>query len=252
MHVWTRGLGEGGFDGLREALEAVDHGDEDILDAPVAQVAQDFRPEFGAFTGLKPKAQDVARAIWQDCQRDEDRLVADRPIAADIDPDRVHEHHRIARLQWAVLPGGDLIHDGLGDRRNQAGGCLEAVDFFDVPLNFPGRHATRIHADNLAVELREPALILGDQQRIEGAVAVARDVQNDLPAVGGHRLLAAAIAAIGRPVRAIRRFFGALIAKMFLHLGRQRAFRQRFRQFGKNAFLTEKIAGRTAFHQSIQ
>lgn len=54
--------------------------------------------------------------------------------------------------------------------------------------------------------------------------------------------LAAAVAAIWGLVLAIRRFFGALFAEMFLHLGRQRAFRQRLRQFRENALLAEQIA----------
>ena len=61
-----------------------------------------------------------------------------------------------------------------------------------MPLDFPGRHAARIHRDDLGVELGKAALILGDQHRIEAAVAVARNVQNHLTAAGGHRLGAAA------------------------------------------------------------
>ncbi len=57
-----------------EALEAVDHGDQDVLSTPVAHVVQDLGPEFGAFIGLKPQAQDVALSIWKDRQRNEDRL----------------------------------------------------------------------------------------------------------------------------------------------------------------------------------
>ena len=112
-----------------------------------------------------------------------------------------------------------------------------------MSLDLPGAHAARIHADDLAVELGKTALILGDQQRVEGPVAVAWNIQNHLAGIRRHRLLAAAIAAVRRPVVALGRLLGALLAEMLLHLGRQRAFRQRLRQLGENALLAEQIAG---------
>lgn len=209
-------------------------------------------PTIGLRRSLRTLAQNVPRAIRENRQGHEDRLVRDRPVAADIDPDRVHEDDRIAGLQGAVLPGGDLLHDRVGDRRNQAGRGFDAVDFLDMPLNLAGRHAPGIHADDLAIELGKAPLILGDQQRIEGAVPVTGDVQDNLAAVGGHRLLAAAIAPIGGLVLALRRFFGALFIKMDVHLRAQRTFRQRLGQFRQDAGLTKQIARRAAFHQPVQ
>jgi hypothetical protein len=113
-------LGKGCLDSLWEALQPVHDGDEDVLDAPVTQIAENLGPELCALIGLKPQTQNVPRAIRQYREGHEDRLVRDRPIAADIDPDRVHEDDRIAGFQRAVLPGGDLLHHGVGDRGNQA------------------------------------------------------------------------------------------------------------------------------------
>ena len=39
------GLGKGRFDGLRTALVAVNDGNEDVLDAPIAQVTQNLSPD---------------------------------------------------------------------------------------------------------------------------------------------------------------------------------------------------------------
>jgi hypothetical protein len=55
---------EGRLDGLREALEAVDDGDEDVLDTPIAQVAEDLGPELRPLVGLEPQAQNVPRAVY--------------------------------------------------------------------------------------------------------------------------------------------------------------------------------------------
>ena len=75
-------------------LEAVHDRNQDILDAAVAQIVQHLGLEFGTFVGLKPQAQNVARAVRQDSQRHEDRLVRHCAVAANIDADRVHEHDR--------------------------------------------------------------------------------------------------------------------------------------------------------------
>jgi hypothetical protein len=101
--------GKGRLDGLGEALEAVDHGDEDVLNTAVFEIIQDLGPELRPLIGLEPQAQNVPCAVRQDRQSLEDRLVRHSPVASDIDPDRVHEHHRIAGLQRAVLPGGDVL-----------------------------------------------------------------------------------------------------------------------------------------------
>ena len=68
-----------------------------------------------------------------------------------------------------------------GDRRDQAGRGLNAVDFLDMALDFTGRHAARIHADDLGVELRETALIFGDENRIKAAVPVSGMSRTTLP-----------------------------------------------------------------------
>jgi hypothetical protein len=86
----------------------------------------------GPFIGLEPQARNVPCAVRQDRQGHEDRLVRDRTIAADVDPDRIHEHHLIAGLKRAVLPGRHLLHHGGGNGRDQAGGRFKAVDLLDV------------------------------------------------------------------------------------------------------------------------
>jgi hypothetical protein len=70
-------LGKGCLDGLGEALEAVHDGDEDVLNASVAQIVQHLCPELGALIGLKPQAQNVARTVWQDRQPKFDKIRGD-------------------------------------------------------------------------------------------------------------------------------------------------------------------------------
>jgi len=51
----------------------------------------------------------------------------------------------------------------------------------------------------------------GDQHRIERAVSVAKNIQDDLGAVRCHRFLAAAFAPVGRLVLSLRGFPCALL-----------------------------------------
>jgi hypothetical protein len=61
-------------------------------------------------------------------------------------------------------------------------------------LDLAHRHATRVHRDDLVVEARETRLVLGVQQRLETALAVARHLDSNGSLVGHHRLGADAAA----------------------------------------------------------
>lgn len=91
----------------------------------------------------------------------------------------------------------------------------------------------------------------GDQQWGEGAVAIAGNVRNHLPGVGGRRLLAAPVASVWELVLAFRGLVSPLPVQI-VHLCAQRALRQRLGQIGKYARPAEEVAGRTAFHQPVE
>src|SRR5271155_3139323 len=87
-----------GGDRLGKSLQAIDDSDQNVLDAPVLEFGHDAQPEFGAFRGLDPKAQDVLGSFRRDAERDIDGLVANEPLVADFDPQRVEENQRINGL----------------------------------------------------------------------------------------------------------------------------------------------------------
>jgi hypothetical protein len=107
---WTtrlnRGLWKDRPDRLRKTLQAVDDGDQDILDAAGLQIVHDLEPEFGALRRLDPEPKDVLRPVRRDAEREIDGLVANQALVADLDPDGVEENEGIARLQRPVLPFG--------------------------------------------------------------------------------------------------------------------------------------------------
>ena len=86
---------------------------------------------------------------------------------------------------------------------------------------------------DLVVEARKAPPILGDQLRIEGRQPVARHRDRHLAAVGQHRLLAIAVAAVGLALR-------GLAVQMLVDLGVQRPLRQRLLQLVDQAVLGQE------------
>ncbi len=68
---------EGCIDGIREAFEAVDNGDQDVFDPAIAQIVHHREPEFGPFIGGDPQPQNLAFALGVDAQGHVNGLVFD-------------------------------------------------------------------------------------------------------------------------------------------------------------------------------
>ena len=223
------GLRTDGRDRLGEALQAIHHGDQHILDAAVLELGHDAKPELGAFALLDPQPQDLLGAISPDPERHVDGLVADQGLLADLHPQRVKEDQRIDRLQRAGLPSRDLVQDGIRDSADEIGRDLDTIKLAQVPDDLARAHASGVHRDHLVVEAREAALVLGDQLGIEAGLPVARDLQIQLAAVGEDRLAAIAVAAVAR----------LLTSEMMVHLGIQRALGERLLQLVEKAVRIE-------------
>src|SRR3954453_3833064 len=214
------GVREDGRDGLGEALQAIDHGDQHIFHAAVLELAHDPQPELGSFGLLDPQAQDLLGAVRPNPERHVHRLVADQGLLADLHPQGVKEDQGIDRLEWAGLPGRDLVQNGIRDGADQVGRDLDAIQLAQVPDDLAGAHTPRVHRDHLIGETRKAALILGDQLRVEAGLPVAGDLQIELAGVGDHRLATISIAAVAR----------LLAGEMMIHLGIQDALGERLFQ----------------------
>jgi hypothetical protein len=195
-----RGCREYRSERLADALEAIGDRDQDVAHAAGLQVVEHLHPEFGALGVLDPQSQDVARAVGQHAQGQVDRLVAHHRLFADLHAQRVEEDHRVHRLQRARLPGPDLGHHRVGDRADELRADLGAVLLGEETLDLAHRHAARVHGHDLVVEAGEAALVLGDQDRLERALPVARHLDTQRPILGQHGLAAGAVAMVARVI----------------------------------------------------
>src|SRR3954463_823430 len=103
-----------------------------------------------------------------------------------------------------------------------------------MTLDLPGRHASRVHGDDLLVEARKPPLIPGDQLRVERAFPIARNTQVQLGILGQHRLLRIATAVIGLARR-------RLAIEMVVQFRVQDALGQRFLQLVEKPILGKHL-----------
>ena len=65
-----------------------------------------------------------------------------------------------------------------------SGGAVKPARTRSHPLPLAYRHATGVHRDDLVVEPGKAPLVLGDQDRCEAAVAVARDLHLKRAVIG--------------------------------------------------------------------
>src|SRR6202030_1473544 len=95
------------------------------------------QPELGTLGLLDPNAEDLLSAVRQDAKRDVDRLVAHEALVADLDPNGIEKHQWVADIERPVLPFRNLVQHRIGDRRDQVGRDINAVEFLEVAADFP-------------------------------------------------------------------------------------------------------------------
>ncbi|KVD46848.1 hypothetical protein WS61_10165 [Burkholderia sp. ABCPW 11] len=64
------------------------------------------------------------------------------------------------------------------------------------PLDLAHAHAACVHRDDAFVVAGETTLVLGDQDRLEAAVAITGHLDSDRAAIGDDRLAAGAVALV--------------------------------------------------------
>src|SRR5271166_7194777 len=113
--------------GFRKSLQAVDDGDQDVVDATDFQLVHDLEPELRAFGLLDPQAKDFFLAGRIEGKRHIHGLVLDDALVADFDPQSIEENDRIDRIERPVLPVPDFFEDGIGDPADQIWRDIDAM-----------------------------------------------------------------------------------------------------------------------------
>lgn len=136
------------FDGFRKAAQAIDHGDQNVGQAPVLQLVKNLEPELGALGVLDPQPQHLLAPVRANAQCQVNGLVPDRAFIANLQPQRIKIDDRIHRLQGSGLPQFDFGQHFVGNGGNQIGGDFQPVELSQVALNLAYGHASRIQADH--------------------------------------------------------------------------------------------------------
>src|SRR3954447_10845071 len=212
MQVCTL-LGEGRLDGLGEALEAVDAGDEDVVDAAAAQVVEDGQPELGALGFLPPQAEDLALAVAGDPQGEVAGAALDRAVLTDLHEHGVEVDDRIDRLQRPRAPRDHVVEDGVGDPADRVAPDVDAVELAQMRRDVTDRHPAGVEAEDLVVQPRQPRLTLGDEPGLKAARAIPRGPDLNRPQIGADRFAPRALAhvrALRHPARRMPEMLGQL------------------------------------------
>src|ERR1700745_2564635 len=92
------GLGKHRGYRLGEALEPVNHRDQDVLDAAAAQFGHYPQPELRTFGLFDPNAENFLVPRATNADRQVSRPVANGALVADFYPDRVEEDDGVSRI----------------------------------------------------------------------------------------------------------------------------------------------------------
>ena len=129
-----------------------------------------------------------------DTDGDVGRLVTHVAAVTDLDHDGVEVDHRIQRLQRTLLPGEDLLSDGVDDLRDRLMGQLGADRRGEVMADVTDRHAAGVERHDDRVEPVETAGPLRHKHRRERPLTITGHGQLDVADLAGHRLGEAAVA----------------------------------------------------------
>jgi hypothetical protein len=133
------------------------------------------------------------------------------------------QKHRVHRLQWPGLPGADLGHHAVGDEADEVRRHLGAVLLGQEALDLVHGHAACAQGHDLVVEAGEAPIVLGHEQRLEGALAVAGHLDAQRAILGQHGLATGTVAMVAGVLGLVR---PGRIAQVMRQLGTQGTFDQ--------------------------
>ena len=101
------------------------------------------------------------------------------------------------RVEASRSPRGDLGIEVCGDLGDERGRHVNTIEFLDHILDVTRRHTLGVQCQNLLVETGQPSLILANQLRLEGAVAIARRIESEFSHFAADGFCGVPIASVG-------------------------------------------------------
>lgn len=148
------------MDGCIETSQIVCTCDKNILCAPIPQTIQYGRPELCAFILTAPHPQNIFAAVQIKADGNVHCFLYDLPFAADMVVDRIQKNYGIDRFQRPLLPFFRHRQDFIRDSAYRSVRHRQPVDILNMRLNVAGRHAFRIHGQDLLFHILTDASIL--------------------------------------------------------------------------------------------
>jgi hypothetical protein len=154
------------------------------------------------------------------------RPVLDSAFVSHLHHQRVQIDDYVQRLQRTALPGAHLVHHFFGDLADQRRTNVHAVHLAQMSLDVARAHAARVHRNDLVVEARPAALVLGQNLRLEAPVAIARHPDLHRAEITLHSFPAVPVAVVAAAAPFRLPFF---VSEMMRQLGIHGPLQQRFR-----------------------
>jgi len=233
--------------GLTHALEAIGDRNQHIVATPGLHVIEDFHPELCTLGVFYPDAQDVTGAVSQHAQSQIDGLVTHHTVFSDLHAQGIKEDHRVHRLQWAGLPGGDFAHDGICDAADELGRHVYGVHLGQKCLNLAHRHAASVHGDDLVVKTSEAALVFADELRLKAASTVTWHLNANSTTVSDDGLGTGAVAVVGDSFGFV---LSGAVTQVVTHLRTHGAFDESLLEILKN--VSELLFGHRTRDQLLE
>lgn len=161
------------MDGCIETSQIVCTCDKNILYAPIPQAIQYGRPELCALILADPHAQNIFAAVQIKADGNVYCFLYDLPFTTDMVVNRIQKNYGIDRFQRPLLPFFCHRQDLIRDPAYRSVRHRQPVDILNMRLDVAGRHAFRIHGQNLLFDiLTDAGLVLFQKLRFKFAFPV--------------------------------------------------------------------------------
>lgn len=166
-----------GLDGLWQGCESVTAHDAHGVHTTVAQVGEYLQPEFGGLiAGADDQGQCLLLSLHIEAQDEICGSVANDTVDTDLHDESIDPHDRVALVEWAGLPGPDVVEDRISHIRDEVLGDIHVIDLGQVHTDLLDGHSAGVHRDDPVIKAVPVGLALFHDLGFEHAVTIPGDL----------------------------------------------------------------------------